>query len=512
MANPKALRKQRVPPISAAAAQEIGDRIAEARPRVLEDFGRITSSRSGSLTPPQVAQVAAVLSHLMPPGSCIRDELAEWLRGNGADPALATAWATTDEGSRVQEGYDTRPDVRRDLARGALRVIFDAVDDSRAESLGLAQLVSERLRSRARRRAEGVEPRQAQGQPWLAAGVSRPTWYRIRAEAAARETLATVKDKEETTATASRARIRSRESHPPVSPDDAAAYVVPAPPPPPPWTPPALRSLPTAEGRRYARAALAAGARWRQPHSPEARDDPRAWFDLPDLPALTATYLEQARQAAVSARTRANRIAAAKQRRNPAPPYVLPDAQQCPAKVSEETWLTVPPELREAVRTQAGRLFLAGHAPDSATMIALDAVRRQASRAARMAAALPDAPTEEVAHEARARWQEPLDAAVQAGVEAIKARYLNGSPGTPSQEALARARELASRANPPYPASYAEDAITALAEALAAPEGRSEMPFLLAERARHAGYLRMLARAELVRSRTTKTSQIAQPT
>jgi hypothetical protein len=44
-----------------------------------------------------------------------------------------------------------------------------------------------RLRSERARRARGVKPRQRAKQPWLAAGVSRSTWYRRQKKAREQE-------------------------------------------------------------------------------------------------------------------------------------------------------------------------------------------------------------------------------------------------------------------------------------------------------------------------------------
>lgn len=401
--------------ISRAAAEEIGERVFNARFRILEDLAAVAVDR-GTLTGPQLGAVASLLVAMRGDQEDVdrRVVLAEWLAENELAFELA---------ARVPDapGFP--------LASDALRALF-GVTDEEAERLGLRQLVSERLRSRARRREEGVPPRQvgvAGQSPWEAAGVSRATWFRRQKASqdatAPGETPATLLKEKETRAHA----IGSFESH------DLPVLDV--------------ASLRSAEERRYARQALALGA---IPRFEADFADPWTWFDLPPgLSDIERTAVQIVCEDAVAARRRREAVATARARRMPPPPPH--DPQDCPARVSPAVWEEVPPELREDTALRAGRLFLAGAAPD-------DAIR------AGLAAALA------AQGEIRPEERTPLRTG-------------------PSPDAIGRARAMAARvARPPYPETYAEHAITALAEALERPENRGTAPLLLVETARNAGY------------------------
>ncbi|MFT8246482.1 hypothetical protein [Roseomonas sp. BN140053] len=409
MSSPPPRRKT----ISKVAAEAIGERVFEARFRTLADLSAIAIDR-GSLTATQLGAVAALLVAARgepEPDFDWRRELAEWLAGNELAPSLAAL----------------APDVLgASLAADALRTLFEVADDD-AERLGLRQLVSERLRSRIRRREEGVPPRRAEvAEPWKAAGVGRATWFRRLAaakEAAKPDETPTTLFKEEN---ARAHAIGSFESHARSAPD--------------------VSSL-SAEERRYARRAAALGALW----SDNADvTDPWTWFDIPPgLPDMEQAVLAVACEAAENARRRREAVARARARR--APPRPPRDPQACPARVSQAVWDEVPPERREDTALRAGRFFLAGMAPDDAIRAGLAAVLTEQARP----------------------------------VPGGEASQLTG----PSPEVVERARMMAAQiAVPPYPESYADHALAALAEALARPENRRVAPLLLVEGARNVGY------------------------
>ncbi len=229
--------------MSKVAIQEIADRIEMARPRVLEELSWICKSREGKLTSTQVRAVADVISHLVPVTD-VATVLCEWLMQNGGDPGAAWDWKESPQGRACIEAAAISDGPRRDLPAGRLRDLF-LIKDAEAEAMELRQLVSERIRSRLRRRAEGAKPRKAVAQieqPWVAEGISRATWFRKRS---AEREIETPSDPIE------RARKADRR--------DESAYntigllgVSPE-------LSPSLTRLPTAEGRRYASLALRCG-------------------------------------------------------------------------------------------------------------------------------------------------------------------------------------------------------------------------------------------------------------
>lgn len=481
--------------LSKAANAEISTRVDLSRGLVLDELARLCAARAGMLTPPQVAAVAALLSHVqgvpVPSPGHVQGVLAAWLTEVGADPALDEMWAASDEGVALAERLARADESRRDLSLAALLGVF-GVTDAEAEALGLTHVVPERTRSRVRRRAEGVEPRRSrppQAAPWVAAGVSRATWFRRQVaeraavEAAVEEQSGTVRGIETPN------DLNTREGCP--ENPDSSYYSIRSPGVSPPWQP-SVADLPTAEGRRYGHQALTAGARWRCDGA-DWRESPYAWFDWPEnLPPSVRSRLTLARQAADRALARRRAVVWARERRDRTPPPPPLDPQACPARVSPAVWEQVPPDLRPAVLMHAGRLFLAGHDPDHAVVVAVDAARRERSRAKGIAAVVPGADPKAVADMARRLWREPLSEAVAAGAAAVQARTATAAGSTPAD--LARARDLAARlADPPYPASYAEEAVAVLAEALSRPENRGVAPRLLVEQARQAGYARSRA-------------------
>ncbi|CAH2606103.1 conserved protein of unknown function (plasmid) [Rhodovastum atsumiense] len=346
--------------ISARAAEEIARRADAARRDILDETGRLVQFRGGldALTAPQAEAVT------------------ELLADTPAAPSLAT--------------------LRRLLAP----------TDAEAAALSLRRLVSERLRSEQRRRAEGAKPAaEAQAaraaaaeRPWVAAGVSRATWYRQQravAMTAAREavrqaemetgggqgageTRADPIQKEEKGSEEGKGRPRSK-----VAPSLTAA---PAPP-----RLPRMADLETAEARRYTATALRAGCRWSDGLQ---WSRPMTWFTRPpDLPADAAAVLDTMAAVAEASLERREAVVIARARRTGPTPERAErqiDPQACPPTVRADVWQEVPAHLCPRVRRRAALAWVKGVEANAAVVQSIVPAAREAALVAALADAAPE--------------------------------------------------------------------------------------------------------------------------
>jgi len=155
--------------ISERAHREIDERVQLARPVMLSELCKVVRSRRGAITQLQYVAVADLIR--LTGGS--QDTLSEWLT---EAQAIAPADDADDSAVAATEtvGYG--------LDAAGLRALF-GIDDDLSELLTLRLLVSERLRSRLRRREEGISargPRPPPSASWEAAGISRTAWYQAK--------------------------------------------------------------------------------------------------------------------------------------------------------------------------------------------------------------------------------------------------------------------------------------------------------------------------------------------
>lgn len=167
--------------------------ISKATIRVAE-FDRLLLHRYGPLLPDDDAGRAdakIMVNHLVQIGGKVAPGVraAAWL-------ANRAPWMDEDEAERMIADALAKPlryraDTMGKLVgltwaeRKKLKItMIWAVDISRAKAAAL-QAEERRNTRRARRRAKGVKPRETyeaaaigHGKPWIAAGVSRATWYR----------------------------------------------------------------------------------------------------------------------------------------------------------------------------------------------------------------------------------------------------------------------------------------------------------------------------------------------
>ena len=324
--------------VSRIAAAQIASRVEAARSRSVSEAGWLADSRGGCITGEQVGTVATWLAHdVIPEQVC--GALAEWLRQHGADPAQAQTWATSAAGGALltvgvaEPGDDGYQSVRQ-------AALIWAPTQAEAADLDLRCLVSEAQRSRARRRAEGIEGsrRATPKEPWKASGVSRATWFRRQREIKAVDSFDPGMDE----------TLRDT-----ILEDSRACTIVSSEVSVAPW--PEWTRDTTAAGRRYLATARQLGASLRPDADPTA---PHTWIEVGDGGVL-ATALDDAYGEAVGAEKRRQAIEIARERRRPDPPHVT-DAQACPRQVPAAVWDEVPSGLRASTRRAAAHLFLAG--------------------------------------------------------------------------------------------------------------------------------------------------------
>ncbi|MBK4717648.1 hypothetical protein JJL56_02080 [Azospirillum sp. YIM DDC1] len=199
--------------------------------RALRDIERIVSHRRATipewgdgvpegLRDPVLTVVASLLSYTETPGG-LRAAIAEFAQRLMAPDWFAAEWVTAgadraiiERALMAAEGLATTyrgrgQDPRYDFGKSTIIDLLDVTEEEMIV-LELEALTTEAVRSDRRRRAAGrptAEERHAQTaeaiKPWLAAGVSRATWFRQRAAERAMEVaadpvrlLATVDSKE----------------------------------------------------------------------------------------------------------------------------------------------------------------------------------------------------------------------------------------------------------------------------------------------------------------------------
>ena len=138
----------------------------------------------------QIGAVADLLSFMLD-AEALCSALLNWLRDAGVPGGKGEYWLTTAAGremaARAEAMRDDRlMEVRRIWSADDLRRLF-AIGDDEARRLELQYLVSERVRSELRRRAEGVRPaaearadraaKAREQKPWEVAGIPRSTYY-----------------------------------------------------------------------------------------------------------------------------------------------------------------------------------------------------------------------------------------------------------------------------------------------------------------------------------------------
>jgi hypothetical protein len=433
MTNIKSTHRKRS--VSKAASVAIAATVEKARGRVLVELSLLTESRGGRLTGEQVAAVAAVLSYAVPPDE-LTSVLAQWLELRNANPGAASDWATSSAGVALLAAARGDDRGRRDLSADAMRRVFVVTDDE-AERLQLTALAPEWLRSRQRRRAEGVGPRRKRAEdgerPGKKEGLSRAGLYRLKAAQKAAQAAADGPAEPVQRAAALAADDEAvdlgRFIRPPVPELTAAQRVA---------------RLPTSEGRRYASAAFAKGLKWSKDY--RGPDDPWYWFDLPAedgsdedhrVRAVLLPLMLDARKAA--ARREAIAVTRARRRAEDHvddPPPARPDSTARPAQVSEAVWEQVPKDMCAEVVRLAGRHFLHGMSPDDAVAVSLLQVRRERSRAALVALACPEAPAAAVAAAATRWWRAPREEAAARAVAELQAELAAANHETARRAAL----------------------------------------------------------------------------
>ncbi|WP_431858761.1 hypothetical protein [Azospirillum sp.] len=504
----QALRSGKRHRISRAAQAEIAERVLAARLPVLADLTAIVQVRGGQLTDPQIGAIAALLSHLV---HCdiLAETITDWLREAGAQPGTAEAWLQSPAGhdclARARAAQDDHlVEVRRDHSIKSLKLIF-AITDHEAESLSLAKLIPERMRSRLRRRAEGSRPaaehattrpehprerqvaeaprsthyrkmakdevdkavaavRQAAGtasaepgaKPWEDLGISRATWFR-RQRAAGETKYETPSDPI--------AYARDISFIHTVAPSLTRSLTSP--------TQPPKSAFPTSEARQLAALADRHGRRWSG--GAKGWHEPESWFDPPDRPMADQDQAEY--EAAVAAARRAEwrrqGVHTSRARKAagvlsvPHIPTASPDPCSCPKRVTPAVWEAVPVPLRQRVRRLTGRFFAQGEGPDAAVARAVEAVRRMDAIYVRVMDAAPDANPDRVRCEADARWRQATDVAVEAILAVLAAdREAAAHEAEVQAAAMERAAHLLSKAQPPIPAYWWEATLVAAARLL----------------------------------------------
>lgn len=434
--------------MSARTAAEIARRVEVAQAGLLGELAQLVLARQGRMNDSQVSAVATLLRDL----GYDAVELETWLEQVGAPAELAASAVIAPS--------------ERPIGAAELRQVF-LVTDAEEEALELIRLVSERRRSRLRRRAEGARPAsspvpksvapapwegtgksratwyrheraaapsavreavrraglvsQAEQQPWVADGISRATWYRRqRSTAVAGETEGETERDRIT-------HVRTREflSYYPV-----AASLTRSLPADPLFTGFSREQLRTAEARRLVGLAERLGFTWCRDRRLE---QPRTWFGSPRhaLSLDERQDWENAVQAAERGEQRRGAMdlarARVEARTNPAAARqsvldALPDPQQCPARVSPAVWDQVPPEFRPWVRRHAGQLFLAGVDPDVAVTQAIEPAARQAALEAAIAAAVPGVETDRLRQLGRQWWHLPTAEGVRRALAELDER------------------------------------------------------------------------------------------
>jgi hypothetical protein len=395
------IRKTGSRPMSAAAQADIDERREAARPNYLAELALLLRARQGRATVPQMISLAAVLAAIPNRSDDLATTLRRWIGEAGGRPP-------PESDALAARGADTAEPGRRELVR-----IWD-ITAAEEEALDLRALVGEGRRSRQRRRAEGARPAdEAQGaraaarsEPWVAAGLSRATYYRRLRNAPVqaaveevREALGTSDSDPEPwlTAGVSRATYYRRLRETRETENETRADPIPKkrkkgisgvdPNLNPRLTPTTRSRLPaeltrTAEARRL----VALAERLGLPFSDWAQhESPRTWYDLDvveRLPAGEQDTYHSAVGAAAAALERRQALDTSRARvqvpdARIAPPAAAPCRYACPARVSPAVWSEVPAPLRPRVLKLAGREFLRGAQPDAAVVEAVKEVQRE---------------------------------------------------------------------------------------------------------------------------------------